>query len=367
VRRCVLAGAILVGAMLAPAVARSGAAAQSSPSPVTFDAIVERAAHSSAAPGIAIAVVHGGQTVYARGIGWADIARGVKVTPQTRFAIGSLTKQITAAAILQLRDAGKLSLDDKLARYFPALPNASTITLRMLLSQISGLHNYPNTTEHPWPLTGTIDPQRILAFLAADKPDFAPGTRYEYSNTNYAVLAAVIEHVSGMPYGDYVEQKIFAPLGMTQSGNGYIAQRDAATPYVGTQTFTPATPLISLDLFYGAGSVVSTAEDLARWDTALLRGTLLGPASMHDLWMPGALPDAGPIAYAMGLVPSSLNGHREVWHNGYAPNAGGYCYNAMFPDDDLAVVVLTNGAAFDGQADAIVRAVLEAYYPPAHA
>ncbi|HKU80859.1 MAG TPA: serine hydrolase domain-containing protein, partial [Candidatus Tumulicola sp.] len=143
--------------------------------------------------------------------------RGTPMTQDARFAIGSLTKQFTAVAVLMLAKERRLSLDDRLARYFPALPNAKTITIRMLLNQTSGLHNYPKTTEHTWPLYGTIDPTRLFAIFAQDKPDFAPGTKWEYSNTNYAILAGIVAMASGVPYGEFLQQRIFGPLGMTSS------------------------------------------------------------------------------------------------------------------------------------------------------
>lgn len=170
--------------------------AQPDPPAAAFDAIGARTMASGDAAGLAWAVVHRGRVVYERGLGVADVASGTPVTPNTRFAIGSLTKQFTAVAILTLRDARKLSLDDPLARYLPQLPNAKSITLRMLLNQTSGLHNYPLTTEHPWPLHGAIPPERIFAFLATDSSDFPPGTRWAYSNANYAALAGVVARAS---------------------------------------------------------------------------------------------------------------------------------------------------------------------------
>jgi CubicO group peptidase (beta-lactamase class C family) len=341
----------------------AGAAEVADPSAATFDAIAARASAKNGAPGFAFVVVHRGRTVYARGFGLADVARNQPVTPDTRFVIGSVSKQFTAAAVLQLRDAGKLRLDDPLARYLPAMPNANAITLRMLLNQTSGLHNYPSTLEHEWPLTGAIAPERIFAILATDRPDFEPGARFEYSNTNYAALAGVVARASGMTYDAYLHANIFAPLGMSSSGAGLAAQKlPHATPYTGTTVYAVPTPIISLDLFYGAGSVVVSANDLARWDTALMHGALLAPRSMHDLWTPARLESGRETTYAMGFVPQTLVGHREVWHNGLSPNAGGYCYNALFPDDDLGVIVLSNGYDFAERPETIVREVIDAYF-----
>jgi D-alanyl-D-alanine carboxypeptidase len=344
-----------------------GALAQTvQPDDTKFDQIGQQIEKEQAAPGFAYLVWSHGKVVFAKGYGFADVASKTSATPDTRFAIGSISKQFTAACVLKLAQQGKFSLDDKLAKFVPGMPNADKITLRMLLNQDSGLHNFPNTREQDWPLKDSIPPEKILDILKTDKPDFAPGEKWEYSNTNYAVLAYIVARISGMSYPEFLQKNIFGPLGMTSSGSGFAAQANAATPYEGNSGhFSEAKPRISLDLFYGAGSIVSTAQDLARCDAALMEGKLLNPSSMQDLWTNGKLPSGTPINYAMGFIALDNRGHREVWHNGYAPNAGGYCYNAIFPDDKLAVVVLSNASqdSFRGKPEQIVQSVLALYDP----
>jgi D-alanyl-D-alanine carboxypeptidase len=317
---------------------------------------------TKAAPGIAYAVISHGKLVYASGFGVADVATKKPVTPDTRFAIGSLSKQFTAAAILLLAQQHKLSLEDPLAKYLPQLENAATLTLRMLLNQVSGLHNYPSTREHAWPTEGAIAPSALFAIMAIDKADFAPGTQWAYSNTNYAALAEVVAKASGMPFADFMTKNVFAPLQMSASGSGFSAQRELATAYTGTDSFKDEKP-ISLDLYYGAGGIVSTLSDMVKWDLGLMSGALLNAASMHELWTAGKLTSGPTVSYAMGFVPAELLGHRELWHNGYSPRAGGYTYNAIFPDDQLAVLVLSNGSAFRGEPEKIVERTLRAFFP----
>lgn len=332
------------------------AAESSKPS---FDKIGSDALAFGSSPGFALAVVSHGKLAYAKGFGVADIARKTPVTPQTRFAVGSITKQFTAASVLLLAQRRKLSLDDRLSKYCPAFLDAGQITLRMLLNQTTGVHNYPSLSEHDWPTEGPIPVQRVLDILATDTPDFAPGSRWEYSNANYAVLSGVIQKVSGTDEAAFLQRNVFDPLAMRSSGFGYAeASRVAlATPYHGHAPFEPQQP-ISLDLFAGAGALFSTAPNMAKWDLALMRGTLLDATSMKALWSPGQLSDGSPTKYAMGFVPTTLNGHREVWHNGLAPGAGGYCYNAIFPDDGVAVIILSNGYAFQGTPELVVQRVL---------
>ena len=333
------------------------------PTRATFDAIAKWALDTRTAPGFSMVVVHDGKIVYARGFGVADVKTRTPVTPETRFAIGSVSKQFAAVSILLLAERGELSLDDHLSAYLPAMPNARRITVRELLNQTSGLHNFPSSAEHHWPLHGPIEPDTLFEILETDRSDFTPGTKWEYSNTNYATLAAIVAAVSGVPYGDFLQRNIFEPLHMTASGSGYEAQAGTATPYRGVAPYARQRDL-SLDLFYGAGGVVSTASDLAAWDLALMQGRLLGASSMQELWSAGTLATGARVPYAMGFVPTILDGHREVWHNGLTPGAGGYCFNAIFPDDELAVIVLSNGARFSGKPERIVRNVLESYFPP---
>jgi D-alanyl-D-alanine carboxypeptidase len=339
------------------------------PDNFAFDQIGLRHFEHQAAPGFALLVWSHGSIVFAKGYGFADLAGRSPVTPDTRFAVGSITKQFTALSILLLVERRQVSLEDKLGEFVPGMPNANELTLRMLLNQVSGLHNYPNTHEHPWPLRGRVPPEKIVKILMTDKPDFAPGAKWEYSNTNYAMLAQVVSRVSGVSYSDFLSRNIFAPLGMTSSGNGFDAQGDTATPYKGSAgSFAPAKPEISLDLFYGAGSIVSTARDLARWDAALVSNKLLTAQLTRELWTNATLPSGQSTNYAMGFVATTIGSHREVWHNGYTPHAGGYCLNAIFPDDDLAVVVLSNAPdqSFRGEPEKMAQEVLALYDPPGH-
>ena len=333
---------------------------------VNFDSIGQKIFEQNRAPGFAFLVCAGGSVVFEKGYGVANVAAGQPVTPETRFAIGSLTKQFTAAAIMLLQEEGELSLEDRLESYVPGMPNGRDITLRMLLNQSSGLHNFPNTREHNWPREGVIRPDQLVGLLKMDKPDFAPAERWAYSNTNYAMLAQVIAQVSELSYGDFLLDRIFRPLGMAQTSNGFPAQEGIATPYDLTDTrFAAAEPPLSLDLFYGAGSLVSTVQDISRWNIALMSNRLLKADSLQELWTEGRLPCGRPMGYAMGFVPAMIGLHRQVWHNGYTPRAGGYCYNALFPDEGLGIIVLSNVSvsSFRGMPEQIVRGVLALYEP----
>lgn len=167
-------------------------------------------------PGVALALACNGHIVFAQGYGFRSVAQHLPVNPETRFQIGSITKQFTAAAILQLRAARKLSLDDPAARFLPHFPYASQITVRELLNQTTGLYNY---TEAPH-FIATADHSRggfspITALLAGHPLAFAPGSKWQYSNTNYIVLGQIVAVASGESYAAYMQQHIFQPAGMT--------------------------------------------------------------------------------------------------------------------------------------------------------
>ncbi len=311
-------------------------------------------------PGFSIAVVRHGKVVYTKGFGYSNVGLRTPATQNTTYVIGSITKQFTAAAILLLAQEHKLSLNDSLAKYFPQFDGAERITVRNLLGHTSGLHNYPNPDEHKWPTSGQISPTHILAILQRDTLDFNPGQRFEYSNSNYAVLAAIVAKVSGEPYGEFLDRSIFRPLRMGATASGELAyNRYLPAPGYNTvmQKFVPA-PHISLDLFYGAGSIVSNVLDMAKWDTALLHGTLLSPASLKEMFSTGRLKGGEATGYGFGFVPATMDGHRFIWHNGLTPGAG-YCFNALFFDDDLAIVILSNGADFAPQPELMTRKIFE--------
>ncbi len=330
------------------------------PDASSFQGIGSRAFATGAAPGIALAIVYQGRIVYEAGFGFANVAAKKPVTSNTRFAIGSLTKQLTAAAIMLLVQERKISLSDDLSKYVPSLPGAGQITLRMLLDQNSGLHNYPLLSEHFWPTAGPIPLANVIAILSTDKLDFPPGTKWEYSNANYAALAAVVERVSGDPFGAFLRARIFEPLQMTASDFGYAAQQNGAVA-IGYVNGEPETPALSLDLYSGAGGAVSSAHDLALWDLALMRGILISPSYLTQVWQDGILAGPGPERYTMGWALATPAGHRELRHNGLTPGVGGYCYNAIFPDDGLAVVVLTNEFGATGFPERMAQEVAAAY------
>lgn len=314
--------------------------------------------------GAAIGVVKDGQLVYVKTYGLRNIAKNEPVDENTRFEIGSVTKQFTAAAILQLQEAGKLSIDDRLAKYFPSFPHANEITLRQMLNQVTGLEDYlhhvpPNEFWTPGGLTA-------IAALVNVPLHFTPGTRWEYSNTNYYVLGKVVEKVSGLSWEAYTREHLFAPAGMTHSA--FVQDEPSLDDYAvgywngldGKQPLAPA-PLIQDGWAGGAGAILSTIADMAAWNTALTSGKIVNAADYALMSTPPTLPSGAGDSYGMGLAASSLDGHERIWHNG--GSFGSFTMNAIYPDDHLNIIVFENSTS--GDPNAVETAVLESLFPDA--
>jgi D-alanyl-D-alanine carboxypeptidase len=314
--------------------------------------------------GAAVGVVRDGQLIYVKTYGLRDIAKNEPVNENTRFEIGSVTKQFTAAAILQLQEAGKLSIDDKLAKYFPDFPHANEVTLRQLLNQVSGLEDYLHHL--PSEKISTAGSLEAVAALVNAPLRFTPGTRWEYSNTNYYVLGKVVEKVSGESWEAYVREHLFATAGMTHSAfvsdeptldNHAIGYWKGFNDALALQ----AAPAINEEWAGGAGAIVSTIADMAAWDNALTSGKIVSADDYALMSTPPTLPGGHPDTYGMGLGSDPLDGHKRIWHNG--GSLGSFTMNATYPDDHLDIIVFENSTA--GDPGAVEAAVLEAIFPDA--
>lgn len=356
---------MVISAMLLALAAPAQGAAVSQDERIT--AAAQKQVQDSPVTGGIVGVVRNGALVYLKPFGYRNAAAREKVDAQTAFEIGSITKQFTAAAILQLKEAGKLSLDDSVAKYLPAFPHASELTLRELLYQISGLPDYT----HAKGFVTTISPSTggsigKVAQLASGPLHFSPGTGWEYSNTNYYVLGRVLEIVSGQSYDAYVRTHLFAPAGMAHSA--LIADEstlnDVATGYwegaKGTDPVRPARPIRD-SWAGGAGAIVSTVADLAAWDNALANGTIVSRSDYTLMSSPGTLKNGNKTDYGMGLGINPLYNHRRIWHNG--GTNGSLSMNATYPDDHIDIIIFENDLAGDpGQMEA---AVFGALFPEA--
>jgi D-alanyl-D-alanine carboxypeptidase len=308
-----------------------------------IDTVVTDALTRSGVPSASIAVVKDGQIVYVRAYGDAKLEPKTAATSSMRYSIGSISKQFTAAAILLLQEQGKLSLDDKVGKYVPDLTRANEVTIRQLLSHTSGYQDYWPQDYVMKPMLEPTTAQKIMDTWAKKPLDFEPGTKWQYSNTNFVIAGVIIEKAAHMPMLQFLQQKIFAPLGMTSVLNidqekltesdptGYL--RYALGP------LRPS-PKEGKGWLFAAGELAMRAEDLAKWDLSIIDQKVLKPASYRDLGTEIVLKNGVGTQYGLGVSVGAQGSHRFLSHGGEV--SGFTAQNMVFPDDRVAIVALTN-------------------------
>jgi CubicO group peptidase (beta-lactamase class C family) len=298
---------------------------------------------STGAPSASIAVVRDARIAYVHAYGKARIEPDVPATTEMRYSIGSISKQFTAAAILLLVEEKKLSLDDPVGRWLPDLTRASDVTVRQVLSMTSGYQDFwPQDYVMPGMMLATT-PQQILNRWAKIPLDFEPGTRWQYSNTNYVIAGLIVERVSGMSLVEFLRRRVFTPLGMTTVVDSDEAALGPGDPmrYLRYALGSPRpAPKEGKGWMFAAGELAMTARDLARWDVATIDQTILRPESYRTMQASTVLRNGLATNYGLGVQVSAAGGRRQVSHTGEV--SGFTAVNAIYPDDRAAVVVLTN-------------------------
>jgi D-alanyl-D-alanine carboxypeptidase len=309
----------------------------------SLDERVTAALRASGAPSVSVAVVQKGAIVYAKALGQANVAENRAADAGTRYAIGSVSKQFTAAALLLLEERGKISLDDTVGKYLPDLnlTRAAEVTIRELLSHTSGYEDYaPQDYMIPaW--TRPITPRQILDEWAKKPLNFDPGTRWQYSNTNYVIAGQIVEKVSGQPLLEFLRANIFQPLGMSTPGDITEHQPADASAYT-RYALGPARPVVreGPGWMFAAGELAMTPSDLARWDLAFLDKKVLTERSYQEFTREVKLKDGKETHYALGLSLGDLDGTPMISHTGEV--SGFLTSNAVFPAKGVAVVVCSN-------------------------
>lgn len=343
---------IATHAMSFRAAAQSAQSALSADLRARIDSVARAALKSSGAPSISLAVVKDGQIAYAQAYGQARLSPALPAAPTMRYSIGSVSKQITATAMLLLAEQHKLSLDDKVSRWFPTLTRANEVSVRQLLSMTSGYQDYwPQDYVMP-PMLQPVTATAIVNDWAKKPLDFDPGAKWQYSNTNYVIAGMIVEKVAGMPLVDFLRQHVFTPLKMTSvfiSDEGALGPTDPER-YERYGLGPPrVAPKEGRGWMFAAGELAMTASDLARWDISVIKQTVLTPASYHEQQTSLLLKDGRATGYGLGVYVGQLLGHRMISHGG---EVSGFCtQNAIFPDDGMAIVVYANLFATDVQAD----------------
>ena len=296
-------------------------------------------------PGAAVIVTEGGKTVYARGRGLADIEAGRPITPDTVFRLGSITKQFASAVLLQLIDEGKLSLDDPLSKFLPDYPQpGASATVRQLLNHTSGVQSYtgiPGWMEEKNTARAVTTDQLIAVFKDMPSPS-KPGEEWNYNNSGYVLVGAIVEKVTGKPWHQVVEERIAAPLKLAtiRYGVGEESIAAMARGYTDGDKGPAPAKKIHMSVPHAAGGLVGSVTDLATWANALHRGKVVSAASYAAMTAPTKMPDGKIEKYGFGLGIDDVRGRRSVGHGG---GIFGFSTSSLYvPEKDLFVAVFTN-------------------------
>lgn len=316
-----------------------------------IDDLVRREMARRKIPGASVAVLRGGKLVKIAGYGFANAETATPATPDTLYALASVSKQFTAAAVLMLVEEGKIGLDDPIRAHLDGLPEAwQPATVRHLLSHTSGIPGYtevPGFFDEP---LRRYTPTQLLA-LVTDKPlKFAPGARWDYSNTGYYLLGMLVEKVSGKRWDAFLTERIFQPLGMTRTR---LNDLEAVLPgrasgYGSSPRGVVNVPMVHPTQPGAAGALVSTARDMARWLAAVDSGRLLPKAAWERAFTPVRLADGKTAEYGFGWQVDTVNGRRRIAHGGGIP--GFSTWDMRVPSERLSLVILTNHDSANAEA-----------------
>jgi CubicO group peptidase (beta-lactamase class C family) len=322
------------------------------PSTEQIDRAVTDVLTRTGAPSASIALVQDGRLVYAQAYGQARLDPPLRATPDMRYSIGSVSKQFTATAILLLAESRKLSLNDRVSKWLPNLTRADEVTIRQLLSMTSGYQDF-------WPqdyvMPGMLEDTTAKAILDgwARKPlDFDPGTKWQYSNTNYVIAGMIVERVAGKPMLAFLRERVFTPLGMrsvVDSDEAALGDTDPMRYRRFALAAPRPAPKEGRGWMFAAGELAMTAADLARWDISMIKRTVLRPESYRELETEVLLANGAPTGYGLGVNVGLVRGRRRISHTGEV--SGFTARNDVYPDEGAAIAVLTNLDASGASSD----------------
>ena len=337
------AGVLGVGCVLAAALPMVAQNTLPAATATGIDAAAADVLKATGVPSASVAVVQGGKVAYVKAYGMARLEPALAAEPGMRYSVGSISKQFTAAVILLLAQDGKLKLDDPVGKYLPGLTRANEVTIRQVLSMTSGYQDF-------WPedyvmtsMMKSTNPQQILDVWAKKPLDFEPGTEWQYSNTNFVVAGRIAEIVGGKPLIEQLQERIFKPLKMTgvfNSDASRLPPNDPTGYYQHALGPLRPSPKEGQGWMFAAGELAMPASDLALWNISMMDRTLLAPASYDAMFTEVKLKDGKGTGYGLGVQVGDRNGHRAIEHGGEV--SGFVSENIVFPDDKVAVTVLTN-------------------------
>lgn len=299
-------------------------------------------------PGAAVLAAQDGKVLYQNGYGYSDIGHRVRVTPETKFRIGSISKQFTAAAILKLQEQNKLNVQDKLSKFIPDYPRGDEVTLHHLLTHTSGIHSYTNKPDFMKTVTIEITAEELVDSFRDDKFDFDPGEKQSYCNSGYFLLGYIVEKVSGKSLGDYLKETFFDPLDMKEAGihrwNLVLDHEATGYSYIGGKVQKAQN--WDMSRAGGAGALYSTVGDLHRWNQAMFSGQVLKESSLKAAFTPAKLNNgeiaagAGSAEYGYGWAIEEIRGVKLISHGGGLHGFSSYLMR--LPEKEFTVTVLAN-------------------------
>jgi CubicO group peptidase (beta-lactamase class C family) len=329
------------------------------------DAYVAAEIQKEKIPGLALAVIRDGKIIKAQGYGLSNVELNVPVKPETIFQTGSVGKQFTAAAVMMLVEDGKVSLDDKISKYFPESPATwKDITVRHLLTHTSGIPDYGSPTDKMIDLRRDYTEDELVRRFAEFPLDFPPGSKWSYSNSGYVILGVLIHRISGKFYGDFLEERVFHPLRMDAthiiSEENIVLNRSAGYRLVHgvlkNQEWVAPKLNTTAD-----GALYTNVLDMAKWDAALTQQTLLKKSSYDQMYTPVRLNDGKTHPYGFGWEIAASNGHALIEHSG---SWQGFHMNfSRYPADKLSVIVFTNLDSEHSDPIKIAHEVAATYIP----
>ena len=308
-----------------------------------IDSGAEEALASTGAPSASIAVVLNGRVAYVHAYGKAQIEPAKTATPEMRYSIGSVSKQFTSTAILMLAEQGKLSLDDPVGKYVTGLTRGGDVTIRQILTMTSGYQDYwPQDYVMP-PMLLPTTPAGIVKAWAGKPLDFEPGTKWQYSNTNYVIAGMIVEKLAAKPLVEFLGERVFRPLKMLSVKNIDESPLGGDDPsrYLRYALGPPrSAPKEGNGWLSAAGELAMTARDLAAWDISMIDQTLLKPGSYRAMQTDTLLKSGVATGYGLGVGVGTSQGRRVISHTGEV--SGFTATNQVFPDDRAAIVVFSN-------------------------
>jgi D-alanyl-D-alanine carboxypeptidase len=327
-----------------------------------LEAAVKDALAKTGVPGAQVGIVQNGEVVYTGAFGSARLAPAAPVTTEMPFRVGSVSKQFTAAAAMVLVEQGKLLLDDPVSTWFPELGHASEVTLRNLLNQVSG-YSDDYTEDYLTPeMAAPIDTYTLIKEWAAKPLDFKPGTKWQYSNTNYGLAALIVQKVAGVPFFEFLRAHVLLPAGLTHAIDLDGPEVPALPVGYVQYGFGPFRAAVKegKGTMLGAGELAMPIGDLAKWNTVVMKRQVLKPESWQVMQSEVALPDGHGSGYGMGFFLGVRDGRRIIDHSGEVN--GFVSLDTLYPAQGVAIAVLTNA---ESSTSAIQKGVEKAVFAPA--